>query len=242
MSYNNGPMIITKNLVCYIDGSNVKSYPSPASGFYYGFNLIDPSKMNVSATAIQTVNRTIDGVVCFAIDSTPTLGGMYMLTSPTSLTYTFGNDYTIISWARIRNNTGTPRSLFRATRPDTNPEYLALTPVASNELVYNRSTGVGLGTYNYNLNVSTLNVLARWAMYTVVGSGGTSTTLYVNGSSTSGTVAMNCTGNIFEFWGNANSTNSGPFGNVCTLMIYDRALSKDEIDFIYLNLKSRFGL
>lgn len=238
MSYYNGPKIVTNGIALYIDASNPKSYGTTAGSVsaYDLVNFPNSSTYQTGWIGSRNANNIVDNVACFNIDPGIGTGGISFPISP-SAAYTFGNDHTIITWARVRNNSGAYRILLR-TNPDISLQYMdpILVLTSANTLGFWGNSGF----VSYNLDVNTMGVITKWAMYTLVGTGGTSSKIYVNGTTFIGsTVSGNVTGRSLYIWGNTQA-DSAPFGHVCSLMAYNRALSEKEINDVYQATRSRF--
>ena len=232
------PKIITDGLVFCIDAGNPKSYGNPSGGVsaYDLVNFPNSSTYQTGWIGSRNANNIVDNVACFNIDPGLGTGGISFPISP-SAAYTFGNDHTIITWARVRNNSGAYRMLLQ-TNPDISLLYMY--PIAVLTSANTLGFAGNSGFVSCNLNVSTMGVITKWAMYTLVGTGGTSSKIYVNGTTFIGsTVSGNATGRSLYTWGNT-AADSGPFGHVCSLMAYNRALSETEINNVYQETRSRF--
>lgn len=237
MSYYNGPKIVTSGLALCIDASNPKSYGNTTGGVsaYDLVNFPNSSTYQTGWIGTRNANNIVDNVACFNIDPGVGTGGISFQITPPA--YTFGNDHTIITWARVRNNSGAYRMLLQSN-PDGFGTYMY--PIAVLTSANTLGFAGNSGFVSCNLDVNTMGVITKWAMYTLVGTGGTSSKIYVNGTTFTGsTVSGNATGRSLYTWGNT-AADSGPFGHVCSLMAYNRALSEKEIHDVYLATRSRF--
>lgn len=244
MSYYNGPpTVITTGLSAYIDGSNYKSYPDDlTSVFYYGQDLTDNGFNLTLAGSMQTGNRMVDGVKCYNIDPGTGQGGLYKPSGDANQ-LNWGNDYTVVSWARIRTSSAAYRILVSCRDGVNQSHQIIHTPPSSDVLNYFGTSG----NVSYGLNLSTIGTIGKWAMYAAVGSGGTTTTAYVyrNGTrNVSSAISANATGKTFYTWGN-NYTGVTPtqvFGNVCSLFVYNNvAMTTNDLDSLYEKTRSRFS-
>jgi hypothetical protein len=223
MGLAHSPRIATNGLVLALDAGNTKSYPGS------GTTWSDLSGSGYHHTLSSTSLTTIDGVSCFNTSTT----GQIRATSLSS-TYTFGTTYTMIAWARVLadSQVTTWRTLWR-TSPSDHPILLQ----DSTNLIgyYDNDTN----TFNsYGLNAGTLGIENKWTMYTLVGSGG-STTCYINNNAASGTVAFSSNGLKHDYFGMQPSQ---PFGYVSIAQIYNRALTAEEIQQNFNALRGRFGV
>ena len=221
MSVFSGPEIVNSGLVLSLDAGNKKSYPGS------GTTWTDLSGSGYHHTLSSAPLTTIDNVLCF---DTSTTGQIAV----TSSTYTFSTSYTMVAWARVLadSQVSTWRTLWR-TSPNDHPILLQ----DSTNLIgyYDNDTG----SFNsYGLNAGTLGIENKWTMFTLVGSGG-STTCYINNNVASGTVAFSSNGLNHNYFGMQPSQ---PFGYVSIAQIYNRTLSLSEIQQNFNALRGRFGI
>lgn len=172
---------------------------------------------------------TVGGVNC--IDCT---GTNRVVDSGT--TFTFGNDHTMIAWAYTSTDAqvGNWRTLWR-TLPDDHP---LLIQDGTDIVGYYDNNSAGF--VSYGVTAAGLGIANTWSMITVVGTGGTSTSLYINNNSVSGTVNYNATGLTHNAIGSTDG-GSQPYGYVAAAYIYDRALTTTEISHIYDITKHKYG-
>ena len=193
-------------------------------------NVSDISALGYDHSLINTTELTIvDNVRCFDVSTT---GGVNKISS----THTFGNAHTMISWAwALSDATATTwRTLWRTT-PNDHP--ILIQDGTSIAGYYDNDAA---GFVGYGANIDALGYEETWTMYSVVGTGGNLTTLYINDNNESGNVAYNATGNDHNEWGEVGQTQ--PFGYVCVAYLYDKALTSDEIKQVFHATKGRFGL
>lgn len=223
MSISGGPDIVTDGLVTYFDIGNIKSYPGS------GTTIKDLTNV-YTQTATSAAFGVVDRAACLDCSTTGR-------TTASGTAYTFGNTWTMISWARVISSTATWRTLWRTT-PDDHP---ILVESGSNRLGYYDNNVSGF--MPSGLDVSTLGLVNKWTMYTIAQTSVSPANInfYINGLSAKGSVATSCTGNTHNAWG---STGDGgqPFGYIACALLYSRNLSESEILQNYNATKSRFGL
>ena len=224
MSTYYGLGIPTTNLEWLVDAGNAKSYPGTGTT-WYDLSANNRNQSLVGGAAYTTIN----GVGC--IDTATE--GKYTVDAGT--TYTFTAEYTMIAWARALadSQVSTWRTLWR-TQPDDHP---LLIQDGSNTIGYYDNNAAGF--VSYGLNLATIGKENVWAMYTIVGSGSTST-LYIDNRTYSGSVNYTANGNSHDAFGSA--AGSQAFGYVAVGMIYSRALTLSEIDQIFYSYRQRFGV
>ena len=225
MASNYGLAIPTNNLEWLVDAGNAKSYPGTGTIWY------DLSANGRNQSLIGGANyTTINNVACIDTSS----GGKYTVDAGT--TYTFTAEYTMIAWARALadSQVGDWRTLWRTT-PDDHP---LLIQDGSNTIGYYDNNAAGF--VSYGLNLATIGKENVWAMYTIIGSGSTST-LYIDNRTFSGSVNYNANGNSHDAFG-AGPGYAQYFGYVAIGMIYSRAITLSEIDQIFYAYRQRFGV
>lgn len=224
MSTQYNPTVVTDGLQWYVDAANVKSYPGSGTA-WYDLSGNGRTQTLVNGAAITTVggakaiNTSVEGY--YTVDA--------------GVTYTLTNGYTLLAWARTLADSQVTnwRTLWR-TQPDDHP---LLIQDGTNTIGYYDNNAGGFASYG--LNAGTLGIENVWTMYTLIGSGAT-TTLYINNMSSSGVVNYNAGGTSHDAFGAA--AGSQAFGYVAVGMIYSRAISTAEIAQNYNALRGRFGL
>ena len=223
MAISHSPKIINNGLVICLDAENNKSYPGTGATVSDLSLLDDHALTGVSATSV------VDGVTCF--DCSASGKGITSIAN----NFTFGTSHTMICWARMKADAGLWRTLWRTT-PDDHP---LLVQTATNTIGYYDNDP---GSFNsYGLNASSLGLVNNWAMYTLVSTAG-STTLYINDTSTSGTVSFSTSGHAHDALGNTADGGSQPFGHLAYCSVYNVVLSVNQIKKTFSALKGRFGL
>lgn len=224
MAVNFKTTIVTNGLEWHVDAGNVKSNPGSGS-VWYDLSRYGRHQNLVGGAAFTTVN----GIKC--VDCS--VEGRY--TQDAGTTYTLTNGYTLIAWARplADSQVSTWRTLWR-TQPDDHP---LLIQDASNTIGYYDNNGGGF--VSYGLNLGTIGKENTWTMFSLLGSGAT-TTLYIDNKAYSGTVSYNAGGMTHDAFGAAAGSQS--FGYVAIGMIYSRILSDAEISQNFNAFRGRFGL
>lgn len=216
--------IVRSGLEWLVDAGNIKSYPGSGTTWY------DLTGNNRNQTLVGGAGYT-------TINNVPTIDtsteGKYTVDSGT--TYTYTSNYTLIAWARASadSSVSTWRTLWR-TQPNDHP---LLIENDSNTIGYFDNNDAGF--VSYGLNLATIGKENVWAMYTLIGTGST-TTLYIDNRIYTGTVNYNLTGNSHDAFGSA--AGSQAFGYISIGMIYSRALSNSEIDQNFEASRGRFGI
>jgi hypothetical protein len=223
MAQNYGPVIVKDGLVLALDAADVNSYPGT------GTTWRDVSGNNRNHNVSNTTFTTFQGVKCFNNSTT----GFII---PISTTYTFTNSYTMLAWANPLSDgqVSTWRTLWRTT-PDDHPIL-----IRDGDDVIGYFDNNGAGFVSYGATLGGLGLANKWTMFTITGTGG-STSLYYNNATFVGTVGYTTSGNNHDAIGNVNGT-SQPFGYIATAALYNRPLTTAEISQIYNQTKTRFGL
>jgi hypothetical protein len=229
MAYHNGPKIITEGLVFYLDAGNTRSYPgsgtiwsSLINGEVSGSFVNDPTfnSANLGSIVFDGVN---DYVNC----------GSNTITS-------FPTDFTVHTWV-----------------------YPTSAPAASSFIVSRRSAATFVNNYQVFLNPSLLIVLQinnnaggavqvfsgsaplnKWTCVTAVKSGSNmlvydDTVLVASGSAPGGTITDT---NAPLRIGQNHDLNAPFVGRISNVMLYNRALSQEEILRNFNAHRSRFGV
>ena len=224
MAAHAGPNIIEEGLVLCLDAGNERSYPGSGTTWY------DLSGNNGHHTLYSASLTTVDGVQCMDVSSS----GKYIANPSTA--FTFGSSHTLIAWARplADSQVSTWRTLWRTTADD----HPLLIQNNSNTIGYYDNNVAGF--VSYGLNLGTLGLENIWAMFSLV-SNGTTTTLYINEGTTSGSVNYTTAGNSQDAFGNTDG-GSQPFGYVSVGQIYNRALTANEVAQNFAALRGRYGI
>jgi hypothetical protein len=222
MGIAGGPDMIQDGLVLLLDTNDINSYPGSGTTWF------DISGYGYNHTLTNTSLTTFKGVRCFDFSS---IG----YARPTSTTYTFTQNYTMLAWASALSDAevATWRTLWRTT-PDDHP---ILIQDGTDLLGYYDNNNAGFVSFGATL--SGLGLTNKWTMFTLTGTGG-STNLYYDSGSYVGSVAYSANNNSHDLIGSAGGSQA--FGYVATAVLYNRALSASEILQNYNAQKSRFNL
>ncbi len=226
MAAHGNPNIVTDGLVLCLDAGDKNSYPGSGTTWY------DLSGGGYNHTLYNGAGlTTIGGISC--LDST---GDNYILEDvATSLTY--GNNHTIIAWVYTLTDAqvSTWRTLWRTT-PDDHP---LLIQDETDTIGYYDNNSAGF--VSYGLTAAGTGIAGNWAMISLIGTSGTSTSLYINEGTTNGTVEYNTTGNSQGSIGNIGG-GSQPYGYIAAAYAYNRILSITEITQNFNAHRHRFGI
>jgi hypothetical protein len=217
-NYNSTLPTITNGLVIKLDANDEASYPGSGTTV---FNLQSGSYNHTLTGATYTV---LDGIKCF--DCTTSTNRVVVNGTGPTLPIT---GYTYITWARLKSN----NSSFRTLLYTNSPKYTPITvPANSDTLGYwdsaFRSSGYDLG-----------GLEETWAQFSVVGDN-SSQTFYINGVQVGSTIAFGAGGTTHWGWGN-NDTVPQSWGHVANMYYYDRKLSLSEITEQYNTLSPTFS-
>jgi hypothetical protein len=219
---NNG--ISTNELLLHLDVSNPSSYPGT------GTTWSDLSGNGYHHTLSSGANlTTVGGISC--IDTT---GAKQVADSGT--TFTFGSDHTMIAWVYTSTDAqvSTWRTLWRTSLDD----HPLLIQDGTDIMGYYDNNSAGF--VSYGLTATGTGIAGNWAMISLVGSGGSTTTLYINEGTVNGSVGYNATGNQHNEIG--NHSNAQAYGYVAAAYVYNRALTQSEISAHFSATKSTYGL
>ena len=226
MAFRRGPNIITEGLVLYLDAANPKSYPGSGTSW---FDLSDKGN-NSTLTNGPSYSSTNGGSFLFdGVDDYSTL----------PYNSSMDNDYTTIStWVKSTFVTGPNnrhyifdsighKVLLYVDEPNTLTFYVVTT-----------TGGAGISYINSLVSENSwLNIVGTF--------NGSTIALYVNGvlvnsGSLSGTVAASggLTGRLMDYRLNGYETQ----GLAASFMLYDKALTADEVLQNYNGLKGRFKI
>ena len=219
MSIYGGPDIETDGLVLHLDAANRKSYPGSGNTWY---NLAPYNINYILYNSPAWDGKSLD----FATNE---------YADKTGINLYYGDNYTVISFNDMKDSPSNWRTLVRG-----DSEHPLIVSTANKLGWYSNLAG---GFRDCGYNVETGGLEARWNMLTLLGENGSTNKFYIDGStqvgnSTTNTAGNNCSG-IYNYricWP------SQPWGKISTILMYNRALSMDELDKIYIALKGRFGL
>lgn len=222
-------------------GTNISS--TPAGNMIY-YNVADNTSYPRSGSTIydltKSQNTTLYGGANFAIFAqqyciNSAVEGYY--TTPGTNAVLIGNNYTYMSWANIKAQAGTWRTLFR-----TNPNQHPLLVNTDNTIGFYDNTGTGYNTFT---GASVSSYIGNWAHYAVVGNG-LVVKLYINGVQAGSSVTVSsqtatASGNYHGAWGAGAGSQS--FGYISTMKLLPNvALNSNQILAQFNYDKARFGL
>lgn len=223
MAFNYSPKIVTNGLVLYLDAANTKSFVSGSTRWN------DISRSGISGTLVNgpTFSNTNGGNIVFdGVDDYGTLSSNLVLNG--SFTWVINCKSNVMSAAQNRQTylAGTG-NWFEQSDNDT------LFVVNTNELSFNLELPTGLLPQNtwYNIAVTrktdnTFDFYYNGVKQTLRGGGTTPVSASYNIS------IVGAISGGGRYWN----------GNMSQILIYNRALTSDEILQNYNATKSRFGL
>ncbi len=215
-----GPNIVTDGLVLYLDAANVKSYVSGSTTWAD----ISGNGRNGTLTNGPTYSSANGGNIVFDGSNKRAI-----LTTP------FGQSgfTTVSTWYnRVEGSSSTTWRTLLATT-STNVHHL---------ISQDPSRVLGLWDGSFRSFGYTPLIDGKFHNYTVIYQSGINATLYVDGIFISTiTIVLNLTTSPIGSIGNWNSGNYW-VGNIAQTLIYNRALSAQEILQNYNATKTRFGL
>ena len=223
--YSNTLPIIETGLILHLDVNNPSSYPGT------GTTWTDLTGNGYNHTLFNGAGlTTIGGISC--LDCT---GNNYIADAGT--TFAYGNNHTLITWVYTSTDAqvSTWRTLWRTT-PNDHP---LLIQDGTDIIGYYDNNSAGF--VSYGLTAAGTGIAGNWAMISLIGTSGTSTSLYINEGTTNGTVGYNTTGNSQDAIGSTNG-GSQPYGYIAAVYVYNRSLSLSEIEQQYNATKGTYGL
>lgn len=223
MSYNFSPKIVTSGLVLYLDAANTKSY----AGSGTAWNDLSRSGNNGTLINGPTFNSSNGGSIVFdGVDDRVDLGTFQ----------SFTNSFTVSVNCRVTTAFG---NIFGF--------YATSSPFNGWGLAYgqNPAQGVFLNFWD-GASWKNPNIIVRdglWRNITVTIDNSFLLSFYINGifiTSIQGATISPYTGN--KSIGARPDSAGSITGNISTALIYNRALSTQEIQQNYNATKSRFGI
>lgn len=218
MATNYNPSIVTSGLVLCLDAGNTRSYPGSGSVF----TDLSGNNNNFTLNGGPYKNYGVGGSLVYS--------GSQTLTS----SFTPSNTWSISMWF---NNTSTynihNRGLFSTYGTSNfNGCYIGTTILASNALriFYNSNSS---SVINYSFLVNT------WYQITVT-SNGTNLTVYVNGTAVN-TINTATTNADTLTIGQTRFDNNTWIGNIANTLVYNRALTVEEVAQNYNATRGRFN-
>jgi hypothetical protein len=135
--------------------------------------------------------------------------------------------YTYVAWARIKSDSSTYRTLYRAS-PNDHP---ILVDINTDNLGFWDNDAVGSGFKDSGYDVTSIK--EKWVQYSVVGDS-SSSIFYINDVQV-GSVSFGAGGNKHDYFGGLTGQ---PFGYVGNMMLYNKKLTQTEIKQNYDALKN----
>lgn len=176
----------------------------------------------------------VDGVKAYCPQPGPDESSFYAEIEPTA-SFTYGSEYTLIAWARLKSKNSRHRTLWRSYEH----QHALLLPPNDDRIGAYDNSGVS-GQYGFlpfgEANADTLGLVDRWAMWTVVTKAGSSTVYYDDGQ---GGYSID---GYYTIEGHKHwrvSYGSQNFGCLSSAFVWDRAFSKEEVEGFYYLTKHR---
>jgi hypothetical protein len=227
MAFNYSPKIVTDGLVLYLDAANAKSYPGS------GTTWNDLSRGGNNGTLINgpTFNSANGGSIVF--DGT---------NDTVNLQQSNSIDVNTLTWSCWVNAVYSSQRAFFFIGNNVGQ---AISPykIFIGSIIQSSQTRLRI---NYN-NVATVNLgnlIDNTTYNLVITYNGATTLMYVNGMSIGSSTAM--TGNLnsrtFGYVGSTAQSSEFLNGRVFQTLLYNRALSAQEIQQNYNATKTRYGL
>jgi len=252
MGVKGGPNIITDGLVLHLDADNPKSYPGTGTIWY------DLSKNGYNSSIVGTIFNS-NGYMSFPgtgeRDSTP-IGEYITLNTEATTTdpSTKANGVTYVVWMRFTGNQLTGHGIFVGGTTRNHMEFRSSNVTSG----YWRTEAVIQNGYSFgggSTNVDGGHDLDEWFNLTIVFDNNDSNhpvRWYRDGELFHTGYMSNGTGGDTEYFnptmfGRSTGSDSYPYvesfkGDMSTLLIYDKALSQEEVQQNFKEFKSRHGL
>lgn len=228
-----GAPVVNTNLMVWVDAGQATSYPGS------GTTWTDLSGNGKTYTLFNTPtfnSLTNGGVITFAGASS-----QYATTATTLFNSSTTNTYSINIWVRP-TGAGQIVQVDGQTTPNTNYHYTAIEITAAGLIYFGQWTGVmsTIATSAQSLNT--------WYNLAITYNG-TTATAYVNGASVgSSNIIWSAPGasTFFALMANDSTNMSGSTayasGSIGAFMVYNRALTTDEITSNFNALRNRYGI
>jgi hypothetical protein len=215
------PYIPTKNLKLYVDAAKPRSYIGSGTVLYD----LSTSANNMNMYNSPSYFSENGGVLSFNGTNT-------YLQSMSNAPITGASPRTVCIWYKPTTNTDGTGSLFWT----------------GNSGAANSTFGIGLSSGNYqfwgnNNDVTDITLtpsINAWNFIAAAYGGGTSIYQYLNGTGKSNSIVNPLTTTASQF--NFSKAGTGFSGRLGNIMVFDRMLSKQELDKIYNNMKLRVPL
>jgi hypothetical protein len=243
MAFHFSPKIVTEGIVLYLDGANGRSYTGTGSSWFdlssnkYSGSLINGPTFDQKYLGNILFDGTND-YINFGTGGNENVRGLTAMTISAACYCTGYSNPGVVSWAPIaiidRFNLGTSFRKFALY-------FLKVTSSLVETVECEFFDGIG-GSVGLSYSTSPLNNFIF--VTTTVDS--SSSNLYINGqlvdSSSGLTVNSNPQTADFTIGSRINTSYNGNFkGNISSVLIYNRALSSDEVSQNFNVIKTRFG-
>ncbi len=226
MAFHYSPKIVTDGLVLYLDAANTKSYVSGSTTWN------DISRGNYSASILNNPIYSQNNSGIFIFDGTN-----QNITGATSTNLSFGtNNFSINYWFYI-NSFNVPSPTIIDLRTISNDFGYA-------DFISSATTTFRLYWNNSTQYTSTKQIfVGNWYNILVTRSG-TTLSVYINGLlDGTKTDSSNLTSGQLKIGRNVNTVGTSYFnGRVQSLIVYNKALTSNEVLQNYNATKTRFGL
>ena len=231
MAFAHSPKIVTNGLVYALDAANTKSYPGSGTAAY------DLTGTATSSTLQNAVAYTAGNGGAFDFDGTNDYIGISFSSQPAT------SQITIIGWVYPDQDATTNGRTRGSVWGGPGAMYMGLWPNGS---AGSSAIHVGVQTASGRPTIQTGTIYTnQWSMLSMAYNG-SSTTTYLNTSVVS---TSSQTGNILSgtgyyvgtYAGLTDSNHNFP-GKIAHALMYNKALSAEEIQQNYNALKGRFGL
>ena len=221
MGFYRGPQIVTSGLIMSLDAGNSKSYPGTGTAWYDRAGNLNAGVVN-NGTLINspTFDPSNKGSLVFdGIDDYVSVNGTILQNS----------GGTINVWTKVITNADN-KFIFNAINSlGSNRFYIRQNSPSNFSLVRGANNSITIPTYTLGL---WYNITMTWDTSTFYA--------YTNGALIGSLSYTGGTNPTTIYIGSANSSNNFYNGNITQVLIYNRALTAQEVLQNYNALKSRF--
>lgn len=233
--------MVRDGMVLYLDAVNTKSYPGSGNTW---FDLSGGNNhFTINSTAFNSANKYMD------------FGGSYGCAKKTDADLAISGNVTAIVWTRILNSNANWRTLFRGLGAGNNDHQVIAQLSGWNIGMYDNVNGTGFNSSGFSQQSLPAYGTSRWDM--LVWRWNDSVSPYysisyndspevVRGSITSVNSRFKSGICSIGAYHNENRTNpstaSQYWGDISSLMMYNRVLTNDEIRRVYHATRGRYGL
>lgn len=241
MTINYGSSLIVKqDLALYLDAANTKSYPGSGTSWYdlSGRN----NDFTINSSAFNSSNKYMD------------FNGSYGCAKKTGSDLIFVGDYiTAIVWTRVKNSTAEWRTLFRGLSSGGDHQVIVqsggwllgmydnINGTGFNSSGFSQQSLPAYGTSKWDMLVWRWSANSPYYNFSYNDTPGT-----IRGSNASANAKFKCGICSIGAYNNGEQNNpltaSQYWGDISSVMIYERYLSNEEIIQNYNSGKSRYSL